>query len=152
MITEDAFLDTILVCITVLVSILVHCTFISSFMVVIITSPIIETILCLQMCENLQLYRHYDLNILCLGYLQQHQQLAMDANQSGCHHRETGYASEMPMALRVRPIQPNLQEAKQEQPSCCQSVSGFACESSIDACLSGILYLLHAYGCIFLCT
>jgi len=64
------------------------------------------------MCEELVQYRHYDLNISRLCYMQHHQQLAMDANQSGCHQRETGYASEIPMALRVQPIQPNLQEAK----------------------------------------
>nr|AEX92973.1 MADS box protein 7 [Agave tequilana] len=32
-----------------------------------------------------------------LSYLLHHQQLAMDANQSGCHQRETRYASEIQM-------------------------------------------------------
>nr|AFH66789.1 PI-like MADS-box protein [Narcissus tazetta subsp. chinensis] len=46
-----------------------------------------------------------------LAYLLHHQQLAMGGHQNGRHQRETEYASEVPMALRVQPIQPNLQEA-----------------------------------------
>nr|QOH28316.1 pistillata-like protein 1 [Hippeastrum hybrid cultivar] len=46
-----------------------------------------------------------------LAYLLHHQQLAMGGNHSGLHQREAEYASEVPVALRVQPIQPNLQEA-----------------------------------------
>nr|AAD22493.2 PISTILLATA protein homolog MADS2 [Hyacinthus orientalis] len=43
-----------------------------------------------------------------LAYLLHHQELAMDGSR---HQRGTEYASEIPMALRVQPVQPNLQEA-----------------------------------------
>nr|AAD22494.2 PISTILLATA protein homolog HPI2 [Hyacinthus orientalis] len=43
-----------------------------------------------------------------LAYFLHHQELAMDGNR---HQRGTEYASEIPMALRVQPVQPNLQEA-----------------------------------------
>nr|BBH96238.1 MADS-box transcription factor [Muscari armeniacum] len=46
-----------------------------------------------------------------LAYLLHHQELAMDGNHGGCHQRGTEYASEIPMALRVQPVQPNLQQA-----------------------------------------
>lgn len=46
-----------------------------------------------------------------LTYLLHHQELGMQGNHSGCHQRGADYASEMPMALRVQPIQPNLQKA-----------------------------------------
>nr|BBH96239.1 MADS-box transcription factor [Muscari armeniacum] len=47
-----------------------------------------------------------------LTYLLHHQELAREGNHSGCHQGGSGYASRMPMALRVQPVQPNLQEAK----------------------------------------
>ncbi|KAH7685306.1 MADS box transcription factor domain-containing protein [Dioscorea alata] len=49
--------------------------------------------------------------------LQHHQQLAMNGNvremELGYHHKDRDYPSQMSMAFRVQPIQPNLQEDKQ---------------------------------------
>ncbi|KAM0946366.1 putative transcription factor MADS-MIKC family [Dioscorea sansibarensis] len=52
-----------------------------------------------------------------LSYILHHQQLAMNGNvremELGYHHKDRDYPSQMPMAFRVQPIQPNLQEDKQ---------------------------------------
>ncbi|XP_039122227.1 MADS-box transcription factor 2 isoform X1 [Dioscorea cayenensis subsp. rotundata] len=49
--------------------------------------------------------------------LQHHQQMAMNGNvrdmELGYHQKDRDYPSQMPMAFRVQPIQPNLQEDKQ---------------------------------------
>ncbi|KAH7685305.1 MADS box transcription factor domain-containing protein [Dioscorea alata] len=52
-----------------------------------------------------------------LSYILHHQQLAMNGNvremELGYHHKDRDYPSQMSMAFRVQPIQPNLQEDKQ---------------------------------------
>nr|BAU88527.1 GLOBOSA-like gene [Tricyrtis sp. Shinonome] len=51
-----------------------------------------------------------------LTYILHHQHLSMDGNvremDVGYHQRERDFNSQMPMAFRVQPIQPNLQENK----------------------------------------
>nr|BAC66962.1 MADS-box transcription factor PI [Agapanthus praecox] len=51
-----------------------------------------------------------------LTYILRHQQLAMEGNvrqlDLGYHQREREFAAQMPMAFRVQPIHPNLQQNK----------------------------------------
>nr|BAF46355.1 MADS-box transcription factor [Alstroemeria ligtu subsp. ligtu] len=51
-----------------------------------------------------------------LTYILHHQHLAMDGGvremEMGYHQKEREFAAQMPMAFRVQPIQPNLQENK----------------------------------------
>uniref|UniRef100_Q1W5B7 MADS box protein n=3 Tax=Lilium TaxID=4688 RepID=Q1W5B7_LILLO len=51
-----------------------------------------------------------------LTYILHHQQLAMDENMRNLefayHHKDGDFGSQMPMAFRVQPIQPNLHEDK----------------------------------------
>jgi len=51
-----------------------------------------------------------------LAYILHHQQLAMEGSvrelDLSYHHKEREFAGQMPMAFRVQPIQPNLQENK----------------------------------------